>query len=444
MQHKWHRMSYIVAMLTLLLLTACGGTSTGPTTGGSSSNSNPGVLDPNKKYTVNFWEVFATGANKTTLEALTKQYMQAHSNVTINLQPYDSYDTLQTKLTAAIAAGKPPALAQVYEEWANQYQQSNAIVSLQPFMTGKNGFSQTDLSDFYPTLLKDGQIDGTQYMLPFNKSDIVLYYNANLLQKLGITAPTTIQNFVSALNKATNGSQWGLSYTPDVDGWSILYKALGGGDFVSQDGKTAVFANDTNKQYATEALGILAPLVKSGAIHLTKLYDWQNDFISQKSVFAISTTASYGFLAKPIGNAFKFNEAPVPGGPAGQYTVLFGSNLSIFSGADADSQSAAWDYVKFLTSTDANATFVKQTGYMPVRQSTFNSPALQDYYSKVPALKVGPQLINKSFVASAAPGWTQCRNIITTAFTSVLSGQSTADAAMTKMSQDCNSALAQS
>lgn len=443
MQHIRSRIACAVVMSMMLLLAACGGAPANDTANNAQDNANAGVLDANKKYNIEFWEAFGTGANKAAVEELTKQYMQAHPNVTVKLQAYDSYTTLQTKLTAAIAAGKPPAIAQVYEQWASQYERSKAISSLQPFIEGKNGLSEKELADFYPALLKNGQLNGQQYMLPFNKSNMVLYYNADVLKKQGIEPPKTWDEFTAALTKVTNGSQWGLSYTPDVDGWSVLYKALGGGDFVSEDGKKAAFADDKNKQFATEALGKLAPLVKSGAIHVTKSYNWQNDFISQKSVFAISTIASYPFLAEPIGKTFAFEQAALPAGPAGQFTVLFGTNLSIFAGVDADGQAAAWDYMKFLTGTEANASFVKQTGYMPVRQSTFESPALQDYYAQVPARKVGPQSLNNAFIASTEPAWAQCRDIITTHFTSVLSSQSTADAGLGKMSQQCASALAQ-
>ncbi|MBO0796164.1 MAG: ABC transporter substrate-binding protein [Ktedonobacteraceae bacterium] len=441
MLRTWSRVTYALLLISLLFVAACSGP--GNNAGGSSNN--PGVLDPNKKYTVNFWEAFATGANKTALEDLTKQYMQTHSNVKVNLQAFDSYDTLKTKLTASIASNTPPAIAQIYENWATQYQQNDAIVSLQPFISGKNGLSQSDMSDFYPALLKDGQINGTQYMMPFNKSDLVIYYNASVLEKEGISPPATMQDFVADLAKVTkpDGSRWGLSYTPDVDGWSVLYKALGGGDFVAANGKAVAFADTKNKPYSLQALSSLLPLAKSGAIHVTKSFDWQNDFISQKSVFAISTIASYAFLAQPIGSTFKLAEAPIPSGPAGQFTVLFGTNLSIFSGVDADTQSAAWDYMKFLTSTQANASFVKGTGYMPIRQSTFNGADLQSYYAQAPARKIGPESLKFAFVASTLPAWDQCRNDITTNFTSTLTSQITPDSALDKMAQACNSALAQ-
>lgn len=443
MRRNWSHLTSLLALLTVfavLTLTACGGSTTTSSTGSST-----GGLDPNKKYTVNFWEAFATGANKTSLETLTKQYMQSHPNVTVNLQAYDSYTTLKTKITAAVAAKKPPTIAQVYETWATQYQQAGAIVSLQPFINGKNGLSQSALSDFYPALLKDGQLNGTQYMLPFNKSDIVLYYNQDALQKLNITPPTTFQELESDFTKATksDGSQWGLSFTPSVDEWELQYKALGGGDFVSDDGKSSEFASSTNAKFAQQALGEWQPLVKAGAIHVTKGFNWQNDFASQKSLFALSTIASYPFIKTAIAGTFNFTETPVPAGPAGQFTELFGTNLALFSGVDADTQAAGWDYMKYLTSTQADVAFVQQTGYMPVRQSAYNDAALQSYYAKTPARKAGPQSLSFAYIDSVVPAWDSCRNIITTDYSSVLSGQSTASDAFNKMTAGCNAGLSQ-
>ncbi len=438
------RISIVISaflLITMVMLSACGGGSTAaPTTSGNGQD--PTVLDPNKQYTVNFWEAFSTGANKTVLTALTQQYMQKHPNVKVNLQAFDSYTTLQTKLNAAIAGKQAPAIAQVYENGAAAYQRTGQIVSLQPYIAGKNGLSDTDLADFYPSLLDDGKINGTQYMLPFNKSNEVLYYNADLLQKLNVKLPTTLDEFVGTLKQVTKpGEHWGLSFTPSVDEWATFYKALGGKQFTSQDGQSTAFDKGDDKTYAKQALDLLTPLVKSGAVHVTTAYSWQNDFVAQKSVFALATIASYPFLAAGIKNSFKFDEAAIPGGPGGRYTVLYGTNLALFKGVSDDTRAAAWDFMKFLTGKDANTTFVKGTGYMPIRKSVFNSSELQDYYNQVPARKVGPLQIASSFVPSILPGWESCRDDITNEFTSALKGLNTSDVALTKMGQQCSDSL---
>ena len=430
------RLTFVLSLLLMLFLAACND---------QPSNNPTGVLDPNKQYTVNFWEAFATGTDKATLEAMTKQYQTLHPNVTVNLQAFDSSATLKAKLTSAVTAGKPPTIAQVYEGWTTQYQQTGALVSLQPLIGGKDGLKQADLLDFYAPLLQDGQIGGVQYAMPFSETDMVLYYNVDALQKLGLTPPKTMRELEAELTSVTktDGSQWGLSLTPSADEWSILYKAFGGSDFVSADGQRSTFATGPNSQKAKQALSELAPLVKAGAVHITQDLHWQNDFATQKSLFAIGTTADYSSLASAIGSRFRWTAMPMPTGPSGPFTTLFGTNLALFFGADADSQMAGWDYMKYLTSTEANTVLVRQAGYVPIRQSVFNSSTLQDYYRKTPARKAGPQSLNSAFIASTLPAWEQCRTIITTDFTAVLNGQSATDAALKNITDGCDAALAQ-
>lgn len=439
MRRTWSGMA-LVLLVMMLLLSACGGDSSGNNGDGST-----GVLDPNKNYTVEFWEAFSTGANKTAIETLAKQYMEKHKNVKINLQAYDSYDTLKTKLTAAIAANSAPTIAQVYESWASKYQQASALESLQPYISGKNGLSQSDISDFYPTIWKDGQIDGTQYMLPFNKSVEVLYYNEDMLKQEGIAVPTTTDELKAAITKVTkaDGSRWGLSFTPSVDEWATLYKAFGGTDFVSSDGTKAAFGDGSNTQPALKALSELTPLVKAGNIHVTKQYAWQNDFASGKSAFAISTVASYPFIKSSIDGKFNFSEAILPGGSAGRFTSLYGTNIAMFSSASADAKTAAWDFMKYLTSADANAQFVEATGYMPIRKSAYEGSELKSYFEQNPARKAGPESIQYGFVPSILPAWDDCRTVITTNFTSALTSQLSANDALQKMTQACTSKLAQ-
>ena len=77
MTYKPSRLLSAYAVVMLVILSACGQTTSTNTNPGT----NPGVLDPHKQYTVNFWETFDTGVNKTVLAHLVKQYTDAHKNV---------------------------------------------------------------------------------------------------------------------------------------------------------------------------------------------------------------------------------------------------------------------------------------------------------------------------------------------------------------------------
>ena len=277
--------------------------------------------------------------------------------------------------------------------------------------------------------------------MPFNKSDEVLYYNATLLKKNHLQPPTTLTDFVADIKKLTksDGSQWGLSLTPSVDEWATIFKDLGGKNFISPASQHVLFDQGSDAQYAQQALELLAPLAKTGAVHITTGYSWQNDFASQKAAFALGTSASYPFLKAHGGSKFDFNDVAFPGGPAGQFTVLYGgSNLALLSGVSIDTRNAAWDFMKFLVSTTSNISFVQQTGSIPIRQSAFNSQSLQRYYAQNPASKVGLEQTSHAYVASTITIWDECIDYITTNYTSVLDGHSTAAAALKNMTQSCN------
>ncbi len=66
---------------------------------------------------------------------------------------------------------------------------NNAVEDLGPYINGKNGLSAADIKDFYTSVWNDGVLHGKHYMMPFSKSDTVLYYNPALLAKSGISKP---------------------------------------------------------------------------------------------------------------------------------------------------------------------------------------------------------------------------------------------------------------
>jgi sn-glycerol 3-phosphate transport system substrate-binding protein len=60
-----------------------------------------------------------------------------------------------------------------------------------------------------------------------------------------------------------------------------------------------------------------------------------------------------------------------------------------------EKQAAAWKFLKFLDEPENLATWAIGTGYIPIRKSSANSKAMQDYWAQNPAFKVAyDQLLN--------------------------------------------------
>jgi len=115
-----------------------------------------------------------------------------------------NYTALQQKLQSAIFAGNPPTLAQAYESWTNQWLQNHAVQDLDPYINGKNGLSKADVKDFFGKDWSDRLLGRRAYMMPFSKSDIVMYFNRALLRRYGINAPPkTWTQFAADCKKVT-------------------------------------------------------------------------------------------------------------------------------------------------------------------------------------------------------------------------------------------------
>ena len=83
----------------------------------------------------------------------------------------------------------------------------------------------------------------------------------------------------------------------------------------------------------------------------------------------VGSNAGESFIKQSVNNKFEIGVAPYPS----KYSMQQGTNLYIFSSATSEQQTAAYEYLKFLTTTDNQITWAKETGYIPDRQSSLES-----------------------------------------------------------------------
>ncbi|HEY8724068.1 MAG TPA: extracellular solute-binding protein, partial [Gaiellaceae bacterium] len=143
--------------------------------------------------TITFMEAMSSGAQKPALDLLTKRFEASHPGITVNLIAEPNYGVLQQKEQASIAAGAPPTIAQAYENWAAGYADAKAIIPISGYVNNKKvGVKPADQQQIWKGVWKDLYLpDGKIWMWPFNKSDYVVYYNADMLQKAGLPVPKT-------------------------------------------------------------------------------------------------------------------------------------------------------------------------------------------------------------------------------------------------------------
>ena len=65
-----------------------------------------------------------------------------------------------------------------------------------------------------------------------------------------------------------------------------------------------------------------------------------------------------------------------------------GGALYMVNKSAPEKQAAAWQFLKFLDEPENVTTWAIGTGYMPIRKSSAESTAMQDYWAQNPGYKV--------------------------------------------------------
>ena len=385
--------------------------------------------------TISFMEAMASGTQKPTLDALTQNFESTHPGISVNLIAEPNYGVLQQKEEAAIAAGDPPTIGQAYENWAAAYADAKAIIPLTGYVYNKKtGESAAAISHIWKGVWKDQFLpDGKIWMWPFNKSDYVVFYNADRLKAAGLPVPKTWVQYAADEKKLTSGGNWGES----LDTGTLSAAANGTFEYLSivrafggtwlKNGKP-----NLDSKAAVKALEFLEDLKIHGALQVGApgSYPEQTALGSGRGEFAVSSIAGYPYMLAEVGNKFNMQVMAMPSGPNGQGNSMAGTNIVIFSKASTAQRAAAWQFMKYLSSPHATAFWAMKTGYLPVTKSAL--VYMKSYIATHPYQQIAAEALQTAGGSPPYAWWTQAEGYVAEAMQAVLdNGASPASALAT-------------
>ena len=111
----------------------------------------------------------ASGENEETLDKMYQAFHEAYPNITVKIETI-GYDDYFTQMQTRVAGGTAPDCYELNIENFAAYANKGVLAELSGIDT--SGYNQTALSAF--------QVDGKQYGVPGNFSNVVLIYNKDL------------------------------------------------------------------------------------------------------------------------------------------------------------------------------------------------------------------------------------------------------------------------
>ncbi|WHA09429.1 extracellular solute-binding protein [Enterococcus montenegrensis] len=360
----------VLATAAVFALAACGNGSKESSKGDSDKI----VTSIDKDTTVTFWHAM-NGAQEEALTKITKDFMKENPKIKIELQNQSQYSDLQAKINSTLPSPDDlPTISQAYPGWLWNAAQDDMLVDLKPYMDDKT-IGWGDQEAIRKPLLEGAQIEGKQYGIPFNKSTEALVYNADLLKKYDVAVPKTLAELKEAsktIYEKSNHEVVGAGFD-SLNNYYVIGMENKGEDFT----KDLKFDSKKSK----EVIDYYLDGVKDGYFRIAGSDKYlSGPFANGKVAMFIGSIAGEGYVKKDTEGKFEYGVAPRPE----KINLQQGTDVYMFNSATAEQKSAAFMYLKYLSSPEVQLYWAEQTGYMPILQSVLES----DEYKKSPNTKV--------------------------------------------------------
>ena len=267
------------------------------------------------------------------------------------------------KIHLLFASGLEPDVLFINNRQIQLYINANLLTDLTPY------FNKAD-DIFFSEALDCFKGNGKIYAIPRDISNLVLYYNKDILKETGVKLPkkiNTIEELQEIAKQLTNEKHWGVNFEEDPLWW-MYYLAANGGGAISDD-LSSVIINSPN---SIEALNLYADMINKEHIIPNKA---QVGSMTSAQMFINGKIAMYlsGRWMVP-----KFRE-----------TVTFDWDITEFPSSDENKvyiDASGWavsenskhkaeavEFVKYLSSAQAIDKFTESGLIVPSRKDTAKS-----------------------------------------------------------------------
>jgi sn-glycerol 3-phosphate transport system substrate-binding protein len=328
------------------------------------------------------------------------------------------YGDVKTAIQTTVeGGGTPPALAVMLA--ADIYDLVNAgyIAPLDAFLAeAESGY----LDDFWPAFMANSIYDQHVWGIPFQRSDVVLYYNVDLFAEAGIEAPNSWEAWGAAaealtLREGDDVLRWGIEFPSGWPYW--LFQPL------------AQFYIDLSEKYGAMPAGVQSIWGQA-----------PTDFASGQTAMIVHSSGSLRGILEQAD--FQVGVMPLPGKEENRYaSVPGGGNLYIMDGAGPAQKAAAWKFIHFLTEPDRVADYSIQTGYVASRETAFLSDAMQAYLDEVPQAAIPLSALEFAESEFSTQNLGEVRNIFHDYLQQAFNGEMSPEEAMAAAQIEADAAL---
>jgi multiple sugar transport system substrate-binding protein len=276
-------------------------------------------------------------------EALVAAFEKQNPDIDVRLIPVSDKDDHLAKLTTAFSNGTPPDVWLINFREYSQYVARGAVEAIGPYLD-EHGVDQ---GDYYDQPLEAFTYDDELQCMPQNISSLVVYYNAQLLERAGLERPPADwgwDEFHTYATELTSPSERGLGIEPSIIRLAPFVWSNGGELTDDTDDPQRFTLDDPASR---EALEYIVSIVRDGAVPTEEeiaAQDLETRFVAGKLGMFLSSRREVPAFREVAG--LDFDVAPLPTAlePAG---ILHSDAYCMAAGGPAPDD--AYEFIRFAT-----------------------------------------------------------------------------------------------
>ena len=363
-----------------LVLSACSGAAPAPTAA-PAAPAKPVATTAPAPITIEYWQ-YNFASRIEAMNELIKQFEAENPGIKVVHNSEIPYDNYRDKIAASVPAGVGPDVATLFYGWQPAWVDAGYLVPLPA-----DAFPPEMVNSEFSPMVQASYQDGELYTLPTAVRTLALFYNKDLMTAAGLdpeNPPTTLAELEEQAAQCTKLDAQGnyeimgfpVSMTGQAHHWfrEVLLRQFGQQPY--SDDYTQVQWNASQGGYdAWNELLKFQTELKTGD---ATLFDGDpNFFLTGKACFHIDGSFRLGTIASSAPDLnFGVVELPEHNGVKSTFGSYWTHGITSKAAADPARMAAATKFLQFITTPEAGAMWVKQTGELPAQLAAASDPEL--------------------------------------------------------------------
>ena len=397
---------------------------------------------------IDFWHAFTGRLGELVAEQV-ETFNASQDTYEVVASHKGNYSETLNAGIAAFRAGEQPHVLMVFEVGtATMMGAKGAIKPVYEVMEEAGASFDPDayigsVKGYYTTT------DGQMLSLPFNSSTPVLWVNRDLLTEAGLDPDMDLSTWAQVGEALDALKEAGVA-CPMTTAWQSWIHLENLSAYHDQPFAT----KDNGFAGADTELALNGPVQVQ---HIDMLGDWAADgkFIYngrrnegganfRAGECALFTESSAGYAGIESEAEFDFDVRPLPyhadAVDEPQNTIIGGASLWVMEGHEAEEYAGVAEFLNFLSSTDIQAKWHQDTGYLPITAAAGEKTRADGFYDENPGTDIAViQMTTKEPTANSKGlrlgSFDQIRGIIDEELEAVWSGDKDAQAALDSAKQ---------